>query len=326
MVIEYCKLDKQMLQFGLDNKQFTLSLQPIINTKKETFETLEVFIRWKHPVLGILPPSVFMPLMLKNGLNHLMTDYIIHEAINVCHFSSARDNVVGVNININLNELHRKETYHSLKGYIDNIEDPETICFEITPHIFLHYQNQVPQEKVDFDAPPSNTEIKYLSFIKQIFDQYSDLGITLALDTYEHILGAIDRAAFLGLHAIKISPKCLTKPDYLLKAVEKAQEHQIALIATSIENEQQMNILSQVGVIYAQGHFISPPAYVEHFNDTSKESLIYSQEQRVSNNMNEIKASQNKPSNVNHHIDQDTQEVLKKITSNRTSQFYRKII
>ena len=112
--IGYYAVDEREIQYALKDKQFMLSLQPIINISDETFETLEVFIRWKHPLLGVLPPSLFMPRIKSDNLQHQMTDYIIREAIAIYQVSKQSGRTIGVNININMQELENDATLRCL--------------------------------------------------------------------------------------------------------------------------------------------------------------------------------------------------------------------
>ena len=59
----YKTIEKKDLRYALSNKEFFLAFQPIINLKSDSFETFEAFIRWHHPVLGALPPTIFMNLI-----------------------------------------------------------------------------------------------------------------------------------------------------------------------------------------------------------------------------------------------------------------------
>lgn len=278
MTIGYYAIDTRELNYALKDRQFLLSLQPIINIEEESFETLEVFIRWKHPLLGMLPPSLFMPRMNSPELQHAMTDYIIQEAVEICRNSEAMGKPVGVNININPNEFHHPDTLRVVRRETFELEDPSNICFELNPKILTKYCETVGIENYYPDQPPSEKEILYLQTVKTTLDAYKNLGVTIILDTYDHLFGAIERAKFLGLHAIKISPKViasapLDEKKYLQKAMQKAKESHIALIATGVENLGHMKAIISAGVNYAQGMFLCSPALQNHLHQWNKENL-----------------------------------------------------
>ena len=278
MTIGYYAIDNRELEYALDDRQFALSLQPIINITQENFETLEVFVRWHHPLLGMLPPSLFIPQMAREGLMHRMTDYIIHEAIDICKLSRAGGKAIGVNININFNELHDEATLISLDQATFEMEDPENVCLELSSQILSKFSEIIGVHQYFPDTPPSAEELKYLQSLKFTLEKYADLGVTLALDTYDHILGAIDRAKILGLHAIKVSPKLITQSidndDYLMRCYEKAEKEEIALIATGVENLSHMKTLINSKINYVQGMFMCPPVYQQQLSNWHHDNLI----------------------------------------------------
>jgi len=278
MTIGYYAIDKGELEYALKDRQFALSLQPIINIEEENFETLEVFIRWHHPLLGMLPPSLFMPRMAKEGLMQKMTNYIIHEAIHICKLSRTTGKSIGVNININMDELEDEETLTSLDQATYDMNNPENVCLEISSHILSRYAEKVGSDKYYPDQPPAPEELAYLQKLRFTLDKYADLGVTLALDTYDHILGAIDRAKILGLHAIKLSPKLIAQHndnhDYLIKCYEKAKKEEIALIATGVENLGHMKTLINAKVNYVQGMFMCPPVYQKQLSSWYRDNLL----------------------------------------------------
>ena len=278
MTIGYYAIDNRELEYALEDRQFALSLQPIINIEEENFETLEVFIRWHHPLLGMLPPSLFIPRMAQEGLMHKMTDYIIQEAVHICKLSRTSGKTIGVNININFSELHDEETLMSIDRATYDMENPENVCFELSSEILSKFSEIVGVNQYYPDSPPSQEEMKYLQSLKFTLDRYADLGITLALDTYDHILGAIDRAKILGLHAIKVSPKLITQHldnhDYLMKCYEKAAKEEIALIATGVENLSHMKKLINAKMNYVQGMFMCPPVYQQQLSNWHSDNLI----------------------------------------------------
>ncbi|MEM6603969.1 MAG: EAL domain-containing protein [Pseudomonadota bacterium] len=279
MTIGYYAIDKRELQHGLEDRQFALSLQPIINIENESFETLEVFIRWRHPLLGMLPPSLFMPMMAKEGLGAMMTDYIVHEAVNICNLSKRSGKTIGVNININSNELHNEETLSSIDGATYDMDDPESVCLELSPQILTQFSETAGVTQYLPDQKPTPEESKYLETLKYTLEKYADLGITLALDTYDHIWGAIDRAEILGLHAVKVSPKLIAacamgESEYLQKCSEKAQKANIALIGTGVENLSHMKAVITSHINYVQGMFMCPPVYQQQLSNWNIDNLI----------------------------------------------------
>ena len=251
--IGYYFVDEHEIHYGIKDKQFTLYLQPIINSHQESFETLEVFIRWNHPLLGILPPRLFMSRIKSEALQLALTQYIIEESFRLYQLSLLSGKAIGINININAQELHHPKTVSLFRREMINcdIEYADNICLELSPTIL--------NDERDFsDAPILQNEYLHLENLRNILLPYQELGLTLALDTCNHIKGAILRAAFLGLHAVKISGRILEESlldngQYLQEAAQLAQEHNVVLIGTNIETDFHIETCLTHNIIYLQG-------------------------------------------------------------------------
>lgn len=68
-------LMQQVVQ-GLFNEEFTYYLQPVIELRSKKIVAAEALVRWNHEVLGILPPSTFLPVLERNGYITKLDSYI----------------------------------------------------------------------------------------------------------------------------------------------------------------------------------------------------------------------------------------------------------
>ncbi len=56
------------LKKALENREYALLYQPIINIKNGKIQGLETLIRWKNENLGNIPPSKFIPIAEETGI------------------------------------------------------------------------------------------------------------------------------------------------------------------------------------------------------------------------------------------------------------------
>ena len=61
---------------GLQNNEFTFYLQPRYDLNTEKIIGAEALVRWIHPKLGMVAPSVFIPILEKNGYITKLDQYI----------------------------------------------------------------------------------------------------------------------------------------------------------------------------------------------------------------------------------------------------------
>ena len=64
------------LERALDNHEFCFFLQPKCNSITRAIVGMEALVRWNHPVLGVVSPAVFIPVLESNGYITKLDQYI----------------------------------------------------------------------------------------------------------------------------------------------------------------------------------------------------------------------------------------------------------
>jgi EAL domain-containing protein (putative c-di-GMP-specific phosphodiesterase class I) len=85
------------LRSALDNSEFELFFQPILNAQTERLNRFEALIRWHHPERGIIAPSEFIPLAEEVGLIVPIGEWLITE---VCRIAATWPERISVSVNI----------------------------------------------------------------------------------------------------------------------------------------------------------------------------------------------------------------------------------
>jgi EAL domain-containing protein (putative c-di-GMP-specific phosphodiesterase class I) len=265
-MIIYKTIDTEDFKSAFENKEFSLAYQPIMNLKTDGFETFEAFIRWNHPTLGTLPPSIFINALEKANFQEHMTEYVFDAAIEqILNNLKSGYGETGININLTVQEFYNPNTLVYLEKVIKKLPQPEFLGLEISPHILTDYLKQEIQDpEYHADSAPSETEKQFLESISAISNQYRELGVTLALDTTDNIIGSLIRADILGFHAIKVSAKSLQRAFFsdvnnLNQYVQASKDFQIPLVIVGVETESFLKLIYKYHIEYAQGLFFCPP-------------------------------------------------------------------
>ena len=68
------------LQRALGGREFTLHFQPRVDAVSHEIVAVEALLRWRHPVLGLLPPDRFMALLEDTGLILPAGEWVLEQA------------------------------------------------------------------------------------------------------------------------------------------------------------------------------------------------------------------------------------------------------
>jgi len=84
------------LRDALRDGTLTLAYQPIVTSRDGQAYAYEALLRWVDPVLGNVPPAVFVPIAEQCGLAKLLGEWVIHSALGEC--ASWEKGMVSINV------------------------------------------------------------------------------------------------------------------------------------------------------------------------------------------------------------------------------------
>lgn len=85
------------LKDALHSGQLAIHYQPIVDVKAGTVTGCEALMRWRHPRLGLVPPSTFIPIAERSGLIFSLGEWTLHRA---CEDAAAWPSGLKVAVNL----------------------------------------------------------------------------------------------------------------------------------------------------------------------------------------------------------------------------------
>lgn len=242
------------LRKAIENNEFKLYFQPLINLPDNEIIAAEALLRWDHPDWGMLSPVEFISIAEESGNIIKLSNWVLRE---VCrNYKQWLENTlppIKVAVNYTSRQFFQNNFVENILNTIKEFAlDPSFLIIEITEEILI---NQT--EKVISD-------IRALQFF----------GIQIALDDFGTGYSSLSYLNALNIDIIKIDSSFIKKIDsdessatitkYIIKM---AKDLNIQIVAEGIENWEQLSFLKQLNCDIAQGYIYSQPVPLKDFEE-----------------------------------------------------------
>ncbi len=241
------------LQTAIDQGQLLLHYQPQRDLRTGTVVAVESLLRWAHPELGLLPPMEFLPFAEEAGLIRPITRFVLREAIAQCAKWRAAGNLWTVSVNIsagNLVDPHLRYLVRELLHLYD--VPPQALVLEIT----------------------ETTVISDFERAAEVIQHLRDLGVVVSVDDFGAGFTSLAHLSNLAVKELKLDRvfiSRITSEDgvrdlNLVRAtIELGHAMGLRIVAEGIEDEETLQLLSELGCDLGQGYFIGKPKHADAF-------------------------------------------------------------
>lgn len=234
------------LQHALENREFTLYVQPIVDVRTGHVVSLEALLRWHQPSLGMIPPSRFVPIAEESGLIHDIGRWVLAEACRLhLQWAASGAGQLPIAVNVSAVQFRRGDFVETVRAVLAHsgmqarflqlelteslmMTESERNLADIgqlkalgvglslddfgTGYSSLSYLNRLPVDKLKIDR----------SFVRDMIHDPADMAITRAI---------IRLGATLGLR----------------------------VVAEGVEHVEELRALRELGCDEVQGYLFSPP-------------------------------------------------------------------
>lgn len=242
------------LHLALDRQQFSLDYQPIVDLYTGRVAKAETLLRWRHPVLGRVPPSEFIPLAEETGIIRAIGDWVFCEATRqVAQWRSRFARDIQVSVNISPAQLRHEGLDHTFwRSHLDTLGlSPEHVIVEITEGLLIDSDDNRIQKQLAL---------------------FREAGIRVALDDFGTGYSSLSYLRKFNIDFLKIDQSFVSNldtsdPDLALCEAIILLAHKLGLqvVAEGIETQKQHQLLRAAGCDYGQGYLFARPLSADDF-------------------------------------------------------------
>ena len=244
------------IQSGLKNGEFVFYLQPRYNLSNKSICGAEALVRWNHPDLGLVSPSVFLPILERNGYITQLDTYIWDNVFAVIRrWIDEGRRVVPVSVNLTKTDILA----------MLNVTD-----------IFKELLNKykIPPKWIDVEI--AKNAYSEASSMKTLEVEYNlrQSGFRVIVDGFDGNYLALNGAGQTNADALKLDLRNFMNDTEISipPVLERARELNQEIIVEGIESMEQASQMKKLGCREGQGYYFSKPVTVEEFESKLEES------------------------------------------------------
>jgi len=234
------------IRHALDAHEFVLYYQPKVNMRTGAVIGVEALIRWQHPVKGLLPPGLFLPVIEDHPLAIDIGEWVIDAALTQIENWRTVGLDIPVSVNIGAHQLQQAdfvERFLQILARHPRVE-PSNLAMEVL----------------------ETSALEDLVHVSHVIEACRQIGVMFALDDFGTGYSSLTYLKRLPVTLLKIDQSfvrdMLDDPDdlaILQGVIGLASSFRREVIAEGVETVAHGTMLLQLGCELAQGYGIARP-------------------------------------------------------------------
>ncbi|MDR3491563.1 MAG: EAL domain-containing protein [Gammaproteobacteria bacterium] len=231
------------LHQALEQNEFILYYQPIVEVQTNKIISVEALLRWKNADGNIVSPAEFIPLLERSDLILRVGEWVLRTA---CKQMKAwnQSGFHSVSVNVSVHQVS-----HRFISLIQNIIEetgivPSNLVLEVTESILM----------------------KRTELMLKIIQSLNEMGIVLSLDDFGTGYSSFSYLKNFTIHYLKIDKSFVTGVDKnensasITEAIiAMAHALKMKAIAEGVETKEELDFLKAKGCDQYQGYYFSKP-------------------------------------------------------------------
>jgi diguanylate cyclase (GGDEF)-like protein/PAS domain S-box-containing protein len=238
------------LRQAVQDKQFEVYYQPIVDLATGETSRAEALLRWPHPARGMVPPDEFIGTAEEIGLIDAIGDEVFRQALSLAAWW--RERYAGAKICLNVSP--RQFISGSCRAWLDVLRQASLPADLLSVEIV---------ERLLLDERPA---------VMETLREFRGAGMTVSIDDFGTGYSALSYLKKFDLDGLKIdrsfiSALASSHSDQAIVEAIIAMAHKLGLkvVAEGVETQEQCDFLRAAGCDCAQGYLFARPMPREDF-------------------------------------------------------------
>lgn len=234
------------LAVAVQENQFFLVYQPIVDLRTGSVDKVECLVRWQHPERGLVSPGVFIPYAEDSGMINQIGEWVFREASR--QTAAWQEIHPGLQASINVSPVQFAGRHLSAPAWLEHLArvglSSSHLVVEVTEGVLM-----------DADEVVGHTLMAF-----------RDAGVQVALDDFGTGYSSLSYLQRFDIDYLKIDQSFIRNlspdsEDLVLCEAMIAMAHRLGLqvVAEGVETEEQCRLLVEAGCDFAQGYLFSRP-------------------------------------------------------------------
>lgn len=238
------------LLHAVNNEEFFIRVQPILDMNTTQIVGGEVLARWLNLTFNVVSPDTFFPLAEKLGIEKKIDTHILNLTI-----AFLREHKLDSNVFINVN--FSADQFGDIH-LIDNLSALLQICPQLKKHLVIEITE--------------HTMMKNMELTSEHLFALREMGIRIAIDDFGTGFSSLAYLKHFSIDFLKIDISFIQNIEENIKdqqivqtIITLANAINAKTIVEGIERQTQYEILKDMGATYAQGFYFDKPLYPNQF-------------------------------------------------------------
>ena len=236
------------LRKALENQEFVVHYQPILEMENNKIIGFEALVRWQHPTKGLIPPAEFIPTAEETGLIVPLGYWVLDEAchqLHTWHSQYPADLPLTINVNLSTRQCAQPDLIKKISMILKKNElAPRFLKLELTESLIID---------------ESGSTVAMLTDLR-------DMGIQVQIDDFGTGYSSLSYLHTLPVDTLKIDRSFISRLGINKNNTEIVQTilalaHGLGMkvVAEGVETSGQLSTLKDMNCEFVQGFLFAKP-------------------------------------------------------------------